>query len=302
MVGPAHNFNLKHRGLQGDFRPSGGTDLPHAMQTALAGMKEYNEKVKQKHKNAVVQWLVVLTDGDTSSLRLTREQTIAMLQEASHSVWNFKVCFIGIGQSASETAVLQEMAAAVKDRLRTPGGIVCATQGTDIASMRKVFQEASTMVRKIQDKLVVEKGNEKIIFRGQAAQKATQHVLAGGALGQLSLGGGSGASSQHLLTAPLSGDISGGACSSSKLLSCQQRGTSTGVATKHTSAASRPVVSSRVHSHTSLGTSFADLYSSSQFGRSRSPEPAQPAQQDGLSWVAIALIVLALLVVGSFLA
>ena len=188
LVGSADRFNLKHHGLQGDFAPAGGTDLPRAMQKAIAWMEEYNDKVKRDHHNAVVQWLVVFTDGDTNSSRLTQDQTVAMLREASHSIWNFKVCFIGIGQSASETAVLQGMAAAVKDRLGTPGGMVCATRGTDILSMRKVFKEASTVVRQIQDKLVFVNGDVKHTFEGDAARPALEAMLSG--LSQLALGGG----------------------------------------------------------------------------------------------------------------
>lgn len=190
LSAPARQVRLNAPNLTARFMPNGGTDLPSAMRGALDAMRKHNDVTKARHKGKVVQWLIVFTDGDAGSRRMTEEQAAAMLRQASADVWNLKVCFIAIGQGADDERRLHAMAGAVAPRLRTEGGMVKSVRGCDAASLRGVFREASTHIRKVQASIRVESEGRAVEVRGKRAE-ATIAALGGHLEQTLRLGGGS---------------------------------------------------------------------------------------------------------------
>lgn len=186
---PAPKVNLRAKALRSKLVAAGGTDMPKAIEAAIANMRRFNDVSKKRTKGKVVNWLVVFTDGDAAGYSHTHAQVLAMLGEASRTIWNFKVCFIGIGQSRAEEAVLREMAGAVQPRLRTEGGLVLSTAGTDAASLRRVFEAASTRIEQLQARIQVDNGDGgKVQWKG--ADLAEGMALVAGQIGGLSLVGG----------------------------------------------------------------------------------------------------------------
>jgi len=157
---PAPKVNLRAKGLRSKLVAGGATDMPLAIETAVANMERHNEASRKRTKNKVVNWLVVFTDGDAASRsgRHSRAQVLEMLRAASRNIWNFKVCFIGIDQTPSQEEFLHEMAAAVTPRLGSDGGMVITTAGTDARSLRGVFETASTRIVKLKASITADNG------------------------------------------------------------------------------------------------------------------------------------------------
>ena len=159
---PAHKIDLKDKKLQDKLTAKGLTNMPLAIERAIENMKKYNEDSKKKMNGKVVNWLVVFTDGDATQAHGTQhttEDVLKNIRDASDTVWNFKMCFIGVGQTPTEEAVLKKMAGTVKRRLNTDGGLVLSTEGTDAKSMRKVFEDASTHIVNLKSSIKIDNGD-----------------------------------------------------------------------------------------------------------------------------------------------
>jgi len=185
---PAHKIDLKDKKLQDKLTAKGLTNMPLAIERAIENMKKYNEDSKKKMNGKVVNWLVVFTDGDATQAHGTQhttEDVLNNIRAASKTVWNFKMCFIGVGQTPTEEAVLKKMAGTVKRRLNTDGGLVLSTEGTDAKSLRKVIEDASTRIVNLNSSIKIDNGDGQFV-NIEGTQAAVRQV--GRSLALTSLG------------------------------------------------------------------------------------------------------------------